>query len=89
MEKLKEELEELYDDYPEEPARKQALSHQDHWGLTALHYAVKYEHLNVVRMLVENGAGLFDSFNSWFVHQIQIFDFDELRKIIDRSNFYR
>ena len=57
VKRLKEELDELYDDYPEEPARKQALSHRDHWGLTALHYAVKYNHLNVVRMLVENGAG--------------------------------
>ena len=57
MKRLKEELDELYDDYPEEPARKQALSHRDHWGLTALHYAVKYNHLSVVRMLVENGAG--------------------------------
>ena len=57
VKRLQEELEELYDDYPEEPARQQALSHRDHWGLTALHYAVKYNHLNIVRMLVENGAG--------------------------------
>ena len=36
---------------------KKKLNRKDQENTTALHYAVRYNHIAIVKMLVENGAG--------------------------------
>ena len=38
---------------------KKKLNRKDQDQTTALHYAVRYGHYNIVKMLVENGASMF------------------------------
>ena len=36
------------------------IDFRDHNGLTALHYAVRRRHLEIVRALLERGAGMYN-----------------------------
>ena len=37
---------------------KKKINFRDEEGVTPLHYAARYNHLNVVKILIENGASM-------------------------------
>ena len=57
MAELKEEIEELKENGASEADIIKALSLTDAFHLTPLHYAVKYQHLDIVRFILKNWAG--------------------------------
>ena len=50
-------IEDLFEEVTDPISQRYALNSRDAYHLTALHYAVKYSHLEIVRLLLEKGAG--------------------------------
>ena len=65
MAELKEEIEELKENGASESDIVQALGLTDAFHLTPLHYAVKYQHVDIVLFILKNGAGRPSKFASF------------------------
>lgn len=57
MAELKKEIEDLKENGASQEDIKQALGLTDAYHLTPIHYAVKYQHVDIVRFLLRNEAG--------------------------------
>ena len=70
---LKNEIEDLRDNVATEEDISKVLGVTDAHHLTPLHYAVKYQHVDIVRILLKNGAGMLAINSTQTLHSLILF----------------
>lgn len=73
MKEAREEIDEIRREFGDNIEKlRYNLGAKDQYGLTALHYAVKYNHFEIVKLLVENKIGKWIFFVFYTLYELKI-----------------